>query len=116
MGIGKKLVNELTTLGRAFNMEKILLTALKGLYPFLCASGHGIEWNFIVNTRAMQFYKNIGCVIIYWSETYLIYLFTYRFHVDPSSPNYIEEDDEKEDLDPDDESDVDYEILSKIIQ
>ena len=35
MGIGKKLINELTTLGRAFNMEKILLTVFKGLYPFL---------------------------------------------------------------------------------
>ena len=33
MGIGKKLVNDLTTLGRAFNMEKIMLTVFKGLYP-----------------------------------------------------------------------------------
>jgi len=76
MGFGKKLVNELTTLGRVFNMEKILLTALKA------------------NTSAMQFYKHIG------------------FCVDPSSPNYIEEGSES----PDDESDKDYEILSKIIQ
>ena len=75
MGIGKKLMNDLTTLGRAFNMEKIILTVFKGLYPpFLgrFASGHGIEWNFIVNSSAMQFYKHIGCVIIYWSETYLL--------------------------------------------
>ena len=70
MGIGKKLVNDLTALGKTFNMEKIMLTVLKGLYPFLCASGRGIEWNFIANTRAMQFYKNIGCVIVCWSETY----------------------------------------------
>ena len=38
----------------------------------------------------------------------------HRFHVHSSSPNYIEEDDKKEELDH--ESDVDYEILSKIIQ
>jgi len=62
----------------------------------------------------MQFYKHVGCVIVYWFETYLICSFIYhRFHVDPCSPTYIEEDDEK---DPEDESDVDYEILSKIIQ
>jgi hypothetical protein len=66
MGIGKKLINELNTLCRAFNMEKILLTVFKGLYPFLgrVASGHGIEWNFIANTNAMQFYKHIGCVVV----------------------------------------------------
>jgi hypothetical protein len=33
MGIGKKLINDLTTLGKAFNMEKILLTVFKGSYP-----------------------------------------------------------------------------------
>lgn len=35
MGLGKRLINELVTLGRAFNMEKILLTVFKGLHPFL---------------------------------------------------------------------------------
>ena len=53
-----------------------MLTVFKGLLypPFLgrFASGHGIEWNFIVNSSAMQFYKHIGCVIVYWSETYLL--------------------------------------------
>ena len=38
-----------------------------------------------------------------------------RFHVDPCSPNYIE-DDEEEELDSNDESDADYEILSRTIQ
>ena len=68
-------MNDLMTLGRAFNMEKILLTVFKGLYPsFLgrIASGYRTEWNFIVNTSAMQFYKHIGCVVIVcWCETYL---------------------------------------------
>ena len=118
MGIGKKLINDLTTLGRAFNMEKILLTVFKGLYPpFLgpLQSCHKIEWNVIANSNAMQFYKHIGCVVVCWSGTNLIYSFIYhRFHLDPSSPNYIEEDDEE--LDPDNESDADYEILSKILQ
>ena len=52
-----------------------MLTVFKGLYPpFLgrFASGHGIEWNVIVNSSAMQFYKHIGCVIVCWSETYLL--------------------------------------------
>ena len=114
-------MNDLNTLGRAFNMEKILLTAFKCLYPFLgcVASVMELKWNFVANTGAMQFYKHIGCVIDCWSEIYLLtYLFAYhRFHVDSSSPNYIEEDDdsEKDELDSNDESDVDYEILSKII-
>jgi GNAT superfamily N-acetyltransferase len=46
MGIGKKLMNELITLGRAFNMEKILLTVFKGLQSILgrVQSGHhGID-------------------------------------------------------------------------
>lgn len=76
MGIGKKLMNDLNTLGRAFNMEKIMLTVFKGFYPpFLghIASGHGIDWNVIANSSAMQFYKHIGCVIVCWSETYIIY-------------------------------------------
>ena len=67
LGLGKKLMNDLMTLSRAFNMKKILLTVFKGLYPsFLAriASGHRIEWNFVVNTSAMQFYKHIGCVVI----------------------------------------------------
>ena len=48
--------------------------------------------------------------------TFILLHIISRFHVDPSSPSYIEEDDEKEELDSGDESDVDYEILSKIIQ
>ncbi|KAF8807471.1 hypothetical protein BYT27DRAFT_7099792 [Phlegmacium glaucopus] len=79
MGIGKKLMNELTILAGVFNMEKILLTVFKA------------------NTNAMQFYKHIG------------------FHIDPSSPNYIEEGARREDTHDESESDVDYEILSKII-
>lgn len=78
-----------------------------------------LKWNFLANTSAMQFYKHIGCVVVFLVWNLLnLFIFTYhRFHVDPCSPTYIEEEDDmKEELDPDDESDVDYDILSRIIQ
>lgn len=66
MGIGKKLMNELTTLGGAFSMEKIMLTVFKGLYPLsldVLQVVVELKWNFIANTSAVQFYKHIGCVV-----------------------------------------------------
>ena len=76
-----------------------------------------------VAMELMELHREHKCHAIlqtYWVCNRLLVrniLFTYhRFLIDPSSPNYIEEDEEEEDMDSDEESDVDYEILSKIIQ
>ena len=98
-------------------MEKILLTAFKGLHHSWDVSvGHGIDE--IIYSE----HKCHAILQTYWVCDHLLsaglihpHLFFYyhRFRVDPCSPNYIQE---KGSESPDNESDEDYEILSKIIQ
>lgn len=94
-------------------MDKIMLTVLKGLETVCIQLLRGMLTRSLVNERASRFYQAMGYVTLSltrWPSTNLLRVA--RFRMDPTSPDYIGEDDS----DSGEEDECDYEILSKAIR
>ncbi len=59
-GFGKNLVKELEKLCQFSDMEKIVLTVLKGLFSFPSFLTHAFTAFSSANTKAVAFYKAVG--------------------------------------------------------
>lgn len=116
VGLGRRLLNELRILCQKYDMKKVMLTVLKGSFLFFAMLWFVETSTNIVaaNVKATAFYRGIGYVLVL-SARMCCWFIRDSFITDPTSPNYVDSEDEGDDDEEEEEEIVDYEILSKSI-